>query len=308
MTIKFGRGKDKQKRKQRRKAIFGAIREQGRKDARTGEGASRQREALEGSLRGNAAYAAGRADVAVNRAKKKYGEVKTSLGERGAAALGKAKDFMGKAKSAASELTGKAKSAVSSGYSAVKEKAQDLLRKRKGGSAESYARAIEALEFEVAKQVGILEFASGRNYIEFAGWNPFQKKDSNRGKGVGKKEGLRKPTGTGVAEQQIKRGGEYRGSGVGRMDESLDATKYRQGPVIRKQTGPTSRAIKGGALAKQGFGQGSSLAIRNKGFNLGTRGKIGAALGTGAAVGGAIALGYKKGRGRDKQKRRRRSS
>ena len=166
MTIEFGRGKDKQKRKQRRKEIFGAIREAGRKDARAGEGAYRQKQALEASLRGNAAYAAGRADVAVNRAKKKYGEMKESLGARGAAALGKAKDFMGKAKSAAGELTGKARSAVASGYAAVKEKASKLRRMKNRG--ESYARAIEALEFEVAKQVGILEFASGRNYIEFA--------------------------------------------------------------------------------------------------------------------------------------------
>lgn len=168
MTIEFGRGKDKQKRKARRKKIYGEIREQGRRDAREGTAGENQRRALNMSARGMAAYAAGRGDVAVNRAKKKYGEMRESLGEKGAAALGKAKDYMSKAKSAAGELTGKARSAVASGYSAVKGKAQDLLKKRKGGSAESYARAIEALEFEVAKQVGILEFASGRNYIEFA--------------------------------------------------------------------------------------------------------------------------------------------
>jgi hypothetical protein len=295
MTIKFGRGKDRQKRKQRRKEFYGPIREQARKDARKGEAGWRQQQSLDASIRGNAAYAAGRADVALDKTKKQYSKMKETLTEKGTAALGKAKDFLGKAKGAASQLTGKAKSAVSSGYSAVKEKAQDLLRKRKGGSAESYARAIEALEFEVAKQVGILEFASGRNYIEFAGWNPFQKKEKR---------------------------GQYRNVGAGQGGKNVEvASSGTYGAAKRATTGAYDRVggtagqydrggrVAGGALAKRGPSSGGSLVGKAKqkvAGGLGRRGKIAAALGTGAAVGGAMALGYKKGRGRDKQKRRRR--
>ena len=241
MTIEFGRGKDKQKRKARRKKIYGEIREQGRRDAREGTAGENQRRALNMSARGMAAYAAGRGDVAVNRAKKKYGEMRESLGEKGAAALGKAKDYMSKAKSAAGELTGKARSAVASGYSAVKGKAQDLLKKRKGGSAESYARAIEALEFEVAKQVGILEFASGRNYIEFARTKGSKDKTKRRRRIM---QGAAALGALGVGAAGLRYGG------------AALATRKRLADDL------ATRSLKGGALsqpinAKKAFGGGA---------------------------------------------------